>query len=104
MCFPRRQPWEYATDLHHSSVNNSKHSANSKCSASVFSKEFGCVYNSGVKNGYSTKHLKKFKYSMYKTQNFLDHTYSLDGIICGSLKGICTTVQQNKMHCQYSSI
>ena len=49
VCFPKRQPWGYATDLHHSSVNNPMHSAQSKCSASVFSKEFSCVYNSGLR-------------------------------------------------------
>ena len=47
--FPRTKPWDYATDLHHSSVNDSMQSAHSKCLASVFSKEFSCVDNSGLR-------------------------------------------------------
>ena len=35
VCFPRRKPWAYATDLHHNLVNNSKISAQCKCSASI---------------------------------------------------------------------
>ena len=79
VCFPRRQPWGYATDLHHSSVNNSMHSAHSKCSASVFSKEFSCVYNSGLRMDIGLNTCRNSSTVNYVKNSKLSRSYILIG-------------------------